>query len=411
MGKGRFLLGMGVAVVAMGTYAIHPVGASTGGGPTASQVLGSGSDTTVFTMEGLDTLYQESPGCQDIALSGTSQVPAYDFSCYPDPAPPAVTVHSENYVHDQVHEAYQIGSGNGIHQLCNQGVAGNAAISFARSSRAPGSSDCSGLHFVAYARDGIPMEVFKNFTNNGTDAGPCAGKANCLSQQQIKDIYHLCTINDWHQIDPTIAAGTTIVIYDPQAGSGTRGTFDNFMGGTNFSETCIDAIGGTYQATHVIQENENVAIAANGDSANAVFPFSYGIWTQQIKPHNTLGASLTQVDGVTATPKTILNFTFPYGRYIFNVFCAATNGTGCDALGTTASQATINYVGEEGWICKPGSGTWAADGGPHTINPLTGNNYQADIAKTIKAFAFQPLKLGTIGGGDLNKDYCNLFTT
>ena len=407
MGKRRYLVGLGLAVVAGGVLAV-PAGASGGGGPVAQSILGSGSDTTQFMMSSLGTLYQFSPGCQQIPNPGGTAW--YDFSCLaPDPAG---TIKSENYEHDQVAEAYFLGSSNGIHQVCNQGVSGNAAVSFARSSRAPATTDCTGLHFVAYARDGIPIEVFRSFTNNDSaNGGPCVGKSNCLSQTEIKDIWHFCTITDWHQIDSSIPSGTTIDPYTPQSGSGTRGTFDNFLGGTNFSETCIDARGTSYMQTHVVPENQNTTVATNGDSNVAMFPFSYGIWTTQVKKHNPLGSLLTSVDGVVASPTTIANLSFPYGRYLFNVFCAATNSTGCDANGITASQAAVNFVGEEGWICKPGSGSWSADGGPHAVNPTTGNNFQKDIATTIKSFGFVPNPLGVIGGGDTNKDYCRLFTT
>ncbi len=407
MRRGRILFGLGLAVVSLGALAV-PAGASGGGGPVAQSVLGSGSDTTQFMMSSLDNVYQFSPGCQQIPNPGGTAW--FDFSCLA-PDPPG-TIKSENYQHDQMTQAYFLGSGNGIHQVCNQGVAGNAAVSYARSSRTSGSSDCTGLHFVAYARDGIPIEVFRAFTNTDTvNGGPCLGKPNCLSQNEVKAIWHTCTITDWNTIDSSIAAGTTIDPYTPQSGSGTRGTFDNFLGGTNFSETCIDARGTAYMQSHVVPENSNVSVSTNGDSHVAMFPFSFGVWTTQVKKHNTLGSLLTSIDGVVASSKTIGNLSFPYGRYLFNVFCAATNGTGCDANGVTASQATINYVGEEGWICKPGSGTWTSDGGPHTTNPVTGNNFQKDIASAIKSFGFVPNPLGTIGGGDTNKDYCRLVTT
>lgn len=405
MGKRKLLIGVGLAMVSAGTFTVLPAGATGGGGPVAQEVLGSGSDTTQFMMSSLDSLYQFSPGCQTIPAPGGTAW--YDFSCLA-PDPPG-TVTSENYEHDQTHEAYFLGSSNGIHQLCNQGTSGVANISFARSSRTPGASDCTGLHFVAYARDGIPMEVFRTFTNNGTDAGACLGKVNCFSQQQLKDIFHLCTITDWHQIDSSIATGTAITMYTPQTGSGTRGTFDNFLGGSNFSETCIDNLGTTYKNAHVVAENSNVSILANGDSATAIFPFSFGVWSTQVKGKN--GSLLTSIDNVAATTKTIANLTFPYGRFLFNVFCASSTGACATAPGAVASQATVNYVGEEGWICKPGSGTWTSDGGPHTTNPVTGNNFQKDIANVIKTFGFVSNPIGTIGGGDSNKDYCRLFTT
>jgi hypothetical protein len=61
----------------------------------------------------------------------------------------------------------------------------------------------------------------------------------------------------------------------------------------------------------------------------------------------------------------------------------------------------VNYVGEEGWICKV-----AAD---HANDPATGVNYQTEIANAITASGFVPVPLGVIGGGDTNQDYCRLF--
>jgi ABC-type phosphate transport system substrate-binding protein len=403
MNRGRILLGLGVAVATLGAWGTVPAGATGGGGPIAQSVLGSGSDTTQIMMNSLDQLYLYSPGCQQIPNPGGTAW--YDFSCLaPDPTG---TIKSENYEHDQVHEAYFLGSGNGIHQLCNQGVSGVAHVDFARSSRASSSSDCTGLDFVAYARDGIPMEVFRKFTNNNdpADSGACQGKTNCFSQTQLKNIFHNCTLTDWHQIDSSIPSGTTIDMYTPQAGSGTRGTFDNFMGGTNFSETCIDARGSTYMASHVIAENENTAIQTNGDKSNAIFPFSFGVWTVTVKKHNPLGSSLTSIDNIVASSTTIPNGTFPYGRFLYNVVCTSACATGA------SSAAAMNYVGPEGWICKPGTGSWTSDGGPHTTNPVTGNNFAKDITAVIKAQGFFQNPIGVIGGGDTKSDFCRLSTT
>src|ERR1700690_1373893 len=102
MKKGRILLGLGVAVATLAAWGTVPVGATGGGGPIAQSVLGSGSDTTQIMMNSLDQLYLYSPGCQQIPNPGGTAW--YDFSCLsPDPAG---TIKSENYEHDQVHEAY-----------------------------------------------------------------------------------------------------------------------------------------------------------------------------------------------------------------------------------------------------------------------------------------------------------------
>jgi ABC-type phosphate transport system substrate-binding protein len=357
--------------------------ASGGGGPVAQSVLGSGSDTTQFMMQGLDGLYMFSPGCQQLAPTGTTQW--LDFSCLsPDPAG---TVTTENYQHDQVHEAYFLGSSNGVLQMCEQGQSGVAHIDFARSSRAPATGDCSGLHFVAYARDGLSAEAWdkagtkpSGIHNMNNQSGTCAGSTGyCLTQAQLQGIFITCAITNWSQVGGNNVA---ISIYTPQAGSGTRKTWDKFLGGD--SSHCIPA---PLQATHIIPENSNTPIK---DTTKAIFPFSFGVWTTQVNGKG--GAKLAAVDNVAPSATTIGDGSFPYGRFLYNVF-----------LPGTSSQAAVNYVGEEGWICKPSAS--------HATNPVTGNNYRTDISNTITANGFVPEPNGVIGGGDPNSDFCRLFVS
>src|SRR5689334_13544355 len=210
--KARHLVRLCIAGVA-GTLAasgVVPASATTGvgGGPIAESILGSGSDTTQFMMGALDNLYQFSPGCDQLAIPPASQ--QLDFSCSaPDPAG---TITTENYQHDQVHEATFLGSSSGISQLCKQGQSNVATINFARSSRAPAGSDCTGLHFVAYARDGISWEAWDKVTatsvsgihNMNNQADTCAGSGGatqfCLSQSQLQGIFISCSITNWSQV-------------------------------------------------------------------------------------------------------------------------------------------------------------------------------------------------------------------
>jgi hypothetical protein len=383
--------GLAAFTVASGAAAINVAAATGGGGPQAQSVLGSGSDTTQFMMHQLDGLYLFSPGCQQIPLPG-GPAAWLDFSCMsPDPAG---TIPTENYAHDQVHEAYFLGSGNGIKQLCQQGTAGVAQIDFARSSRVPGTSDCTGLHFVAYARDGISWEAFDtagsgaHLMNN--QGGTCAGSTGltqfCLSQSDLQGIFVTCAITNWSQVG---GQNVPISIYTPQAGSGTRKTFDGFLGGD--SSHCIPA---AQLSTHVIDENMNSSIPAS-DQAGAIFPFSAGVWKTQVNGKG--GAVLGAIDNVYPSNASISSGSFPYGRFLYNVTCAS-----C-ATGKQSSSATTLYVGEEGWICKTTAN--------HNINPVTGNNFRTDIAQAIGAAGFVPVLFGAIGGGDPNSDYCRLVTT
>jgi len=395
MRRGRITVGVGMAVVA-GALTASSVFASGGGGPTAESILGSGSDTTQFMMSQLDNLYLFSPGCAQIPTP-SGPTAWLDFSCQsPDPSG---TVHTENYQHDQTHEAYFLGSSNGIKQLCTQGSAGVATISFARSSRASKSSDCAGLDFVAYALDGISWEANNNSHsgefNMNNQSGTCSGSGSgsftrfCLTQAQLQGIFVTCTITNWHQV-----GGQNVVInpYTPQSGSGTRSTFDTFLGGS--SDTCINKRPGTYAATHIIPENANHAIAANGDTNNAIFPFSFGIWTVQV--HNLNSWTLGSIDKVSPSQTTIANGTFPYTRNLYNVVCRA-----C-AAGVSDTEV-FNYAGPDGWICKLST--------KHGNDPVTGVNYRTEVANTIRANGFVPVPQGAIGGGDPNSGFCRLSTT
>src|SRR5215472_17578675 len=222
----------GLTIFAIGLGAVLNVSASPTG-PISSNILGSGSDTTWFMMSNLDVLYNLSPGCNQIGTSQASaETQVYNFQCYqPDPAG---TITTENYAHDQVHEANFLGSSNGIFQLDHQTTPGVSHIDFARSSRGPRGSDLTGLHFVAYALDAIIWEAWDRGSSasgingmNNTSAG-CNGSSfhYCLTPVQLYHIYGDCTITNWNQVGGNNVAMTK---YTPQPGSGTRSTFEAFL--------------------------------------------------------------------------------------------------------------------------------------------------------------------------------------
>ena len=299
---------------------------------------------------------------------------------------------TDNYTHDQTHTAFYLGSSNGIAQVCQQGGAGIANIDYARSSRAPKTSDCHNLHFVAYASDAITMEAF-NIAGSGVAGmnnvtAPCGGGI-CLTQAQIKAIYVTCTITNWNQVG---GANVPISIYTEQAGSGTRSTFEGFLGGS--STSCIPA---PLLASHQIPENSNVGIPVS-DEKGAIFPFSWGVWTTTV--NGAGGAVLTQIDGVTASKPTIQAGTFPWIRLLYNVYCGLVSGTG--SCPVVATPNTTAFVGEHGWICK--------NLNEHAY-ATTGANYRFVVQSKIALAGFVPLPVGPIGGGDPGSDYCRLTVT
>jgi hypothetical protein len=445
---GRISLSAGVAIAAVGVSAITagaaPIPNGVGGGPIAQQILGSGSDTTQFMMSFLDYGYEydagygshTAGGCQQLSPSGTppqwldfscagpqgtggdvtrsvtdgsttsgsatidsatanfvqssdqgrgvygSGIPAGSYIVTVNSATEAVlnqnatatatgvtlslgTIVTDNYRHDQPHGAFFLGSGSGINQLCQQGLTGVAPIDYARSSRALKSSDCTGLDFVAYARDGISWEAF-NVSGSGVGT-----TVRNLTQAQLQGIYVNCSITNWNQVGGN---NVPIVLYTAQAGSGTRSTFDTFLGGAG-STACMTT---AQKATNQIPENNNEGIPA-ANRPGAIFPFSFGIYaTQEANPYggtsNSVdGSFLGNIDGVAPNVTTIRNGTFPYTRYLYNVVSRA-----------NASQATMDYVGPNGWICKTL--------GEHA-NASNGSNYHYVVASKINAAGFVPLAL------------------
>lgn len=301
------------------------------------------------------------------------------------------TIVTDNYRHDQVHGAFFLGSSSGVSQLCLAGGVGPygepvAHIDYARSSRAPKASDCHGLDFVAYALDGISWEAW-NIAGSGINNGgagmnnasaPCLGHTICLTQAQLKAIYITCSITNWDQVG---GANVPIQLFTPQPGSGTRATFDTFLGGS--STSCMTP---AQVITNQIPENDNEGIPT-ALHTGAIFPFSYGVYSVSVGL-NPMGTVLGEIDGVTVNRTTIANGTFPYDRSLYNVYNPATAQAGVGA-----------YVGPEGWICGTQN--------QHSF-ASNGANFHFVVASKITAAGFVPIPLGPIGGGDPNSDYCRL---
>jgi ABC-type phosphate transport system substrate-binding protein len=356
-------------IALVGALAVQPAVAATTKG---TRVFGSGSDTTYFLMQKLDDLYNASPGC---VVIGAPQVE--NFTCYADTTE---TVKTENYYHDVSVENYPLGSSVGVSQLCHQGQAGTAVINYARSSRALRNTDCAGIRAVAYARDAITW-----WTHDSNTHTPAS-----ISQAQMQGIWNSCTITTWGQVNGNGGDTTPILVYTAQNGSGTRAAFDGFLGTGANSTNCIPATkkdGDFSNGERVIFENNAQPILDQNEQGTAIYPYSFGRFQQS----GGEGGSLGKIDGVAATTTTIANGTFPYGRFLYNVYRATTGSL-------VASRATKSYIGEKtGWLCKSTA---------HAVNPLTGNNFRTDIANAISAEGFVPLPLGTIGGGVSGSSYC-----
>jgi hypothetical protein len=347
-----------------------------------SDVLGSGSDVTWHVSDGLDLLYNESPGCTTIAPSGTQPL---DLGCIPQ----AGDVTTENYAHDRISQAASIGGGAGVTQLCQQTLPGVADIDYARQTSGPGAGVCTGLHYVAFARDGVTWEAFPGLAGSATasmnnQSGACAGSSGyCLTQAQLKNIFVNCTITNWNQVG---GASHAIVIYTIKPQFGTRKAWDTFLGGS--SSSC--------PGVKLVDQTDNSEIS-KADKKYAIVPVSAGSWRERYSK-KTGGSRLGSIDGVAPTLPNEQDGSFPYSRFLYNVFCAASS---CGTA-SQATAATSRYVAEDGWICTSDA---------HAKDPITSVDYRTEIANTITTYGFAPLPLGPTGGGTALVNYCRLFTT
>jgi ABC-type phosphate transport system substrate-binding protein len=129
---------------------------------------GAGSDTTYFQMQAFADLYNGAPGCKvpSDAADGA------DFSeCSSNVTG---TIATENWDHDEIQNAapFGVGSTNGLKQLCGTATS-TQPVHWARSSREPKTTDCTGLTGSGFARDGFSFLTWptdkKAYVTNGSN--------------------------------------------------------------------------------------------------------------------------------------------------------------------------------------------------------------------------------------------------
>lgn len=140
--------------------------------------------------------------------------------------------------------------------------------------------------------------------------------------------------------------------------------------------------------------------ASNYDIQRSIaFFYSYGDYQAQCaKSHgrvNECGGSaqngnVPALGAITGAPTlnqtSILEGTWPVDRDLYNVYSNGSNSN----INPVATTATLNYMSEVGFMCKPQSTT--------IINPATGNTYVTDIQAVIRAGGFYPLSSGMTTG-------------
>lgn len=387
-----------IPAVAVGVLAAAAPAQASPGNRHADLLFGAGSDTTYSMMQRLDNLYNGSAGC-NVIVADVTKPGALNNTCQTSPAGAPAETTTENISHDVATEYYPQGSGIGRATLNNAGQSGVTTVSYARSSSAIGASD-KGDRAVGYARDGISWFHFPDV------AGSASKNVTNLTQADLRGIfeggatassYPAGTVDSKGCITSWKAfpggSDAPIVVYAVQAGSGTRSTFDGFLGGAKNSTLCIPAQNAdptSGQPQHVIFENDATPIIKNGDQANAIYYYSFGRYQQT----GGEGGSLGSIDGIAPTPATLVatSGAFPFARFLYNVIRNA-------QASTNASQATQAYVGPTGWICK--------DNTQHSLDTTTRLNYGVEVDRVIRSEGFVPLPVGGDGLGNSTK--CRIF--
>lgn len=99
---------------------------------------------------------------------------------------------------------------------------------------------------------------------------------------------------------------------------------------------------------------------------------------------------LGNIEGVEPTQANVLMGTFPATRLLFNVYA---NGSNANIPATKA--AALNFIGEQGFLCRPGT---ASD-----VNPGTGATYRSEINAAILSEGFYPISAG-MSSGSINNN-------
>lgn len=315
-------------------------GGNTGGGLVSPRAVNTGPSGTTAIGRGSDTIYQVS------SLLGN----LYTFSPTREDG-----VRTENANGDVILNAPPQGSSAGIAQLADAAnltpdPAPDVPTAFARSSRGPRDSDPAGLRFTSFARDAIVPATF------GAKGGPAQNVDN-LSRSQLRGIFVTCKIKNFNQIG---GANAPINVYGIQENSGTKATFDQFLGGD--TNSCVSS------PDNIIFENSANPISSidQADRERAIFYFSFARLSTSVPNSDIKPLS---VNGVEANADTIRNKSFPFTRDVY--FVTLLNNRSAD---DAAADRFVN------WVCKPNSA--------HSKDPISGDNYGKVIDDTIKASGF-----------------------
>ncbi|MFN0025683.1 MAG: PstS family phosphate ABC transporter substrate-binding protein [Acidimicrobiales bacterium] len=347
---------------------------------------GRGSDTTFGAMQKVGAVYNGAEGCRP---DTANVLRSLWINCLASGG-----IDTENYDHDSSveHDPFLWGSSNGIRHLCAQNtlesgipVGNTVPTELARSSRKPGSGDCTGLTFYGFARDALIPINWRSLAGSPA-ASPSPSGVNNLTQAQLKAIFGDCSITTWGQLNGNAADTTLIDVWGVQPGSGTFQTWNEFLGtnnsaypaGANQCVTPGDPDGVGPLTTRIIQENDAQPILNQGATVagRSLWYMSYGPWQSNLNVRAS--SSIVRVNGLSPSGANIQNGSFPTGRYLYEV--AVTPGDPQARIPATRVDNHKAAAGFVEWLCRDSTGHSSA----------TGKNYASQIQNAVNSEGFYP---------------------
>ena len=388
--RASLFTGAGLAAVSLASLTIANVVPAEASNlpPGNTIIIGSGSQTAYSLLVAESTLFNQFQGCPEVATG--SQTQSLSFNCADGSDGVGLPANEgENPLNDVALQEPPLGGTNGLKQLEQQVTVapGTTPISYASTVRNPLPTDPTGLNFVNYALDGVS---WFHFTEVNGVATPSAKITN-LTIPELANIWN-GTYTNWDQI-PGVHVNAPIALYVTNSGSGLLSLWNAYLG----ENTQSYVLSQPDAATHVIEQNEDASIIANGDEANAIFFFSHGRFVQSCKHvcggtsvpgPGTSTAKLGSINKEAPTSANILSGAFPTDVFLSNVYSDGSNST----IPAT-NQATLNFASEDGFLCKPQLDSSSAD----IIDPNTGRWVHNEINAAINTEGFIPMALGGEG--------------